>query len=93
MGASSATRPRQKVAIHANTCTPLGMATMKLAADTTSSERLPRPAVNMWCTHSAKLTTPTPMSASTTARWPTSGVPASVATIIDTMPAAGRKMM
>ncbi|MNL71631.1 hypothetical protein D3C87_1968110 [compost metagenome] len=65
---SSVTRPRQKVAIHANTCSPLGIATTKLAADTSSIGTLPSPAVNMWCAHSRKLTAPTPISAITTAR-------------------------
>ena len=47
----------------------------------------------MWCAHSAKLITPTAISAATTAPWPASGVPASTGTIVDTSPAAGRKMM
>ncbi len=69
------------------------MATTKLAMEVSSSAVSPRPAANMWCIHSSRLTTPTPASAQTTARWPTRGVPAMAGTIMDTMPAAGRKMM
>ena len=86
-------RPRQSVAIQANTCTEVGPTTIRLAADTSSTCRLPSLAVNMWCAHSAKLITPTAMSAATTARQPASGVRASVGIIIETRPAAGRKMM
>ena len=41
----------------------LDTATAKLAADTMNIDVLPRPAANMWCTHSAKLMIPTPISA------------------------------
>ena len=68
VGALGCTRPFQKVAIQANTCTALGIATAKLAADARCMARLPRPAVNMWWIHSAKLSTPTPTNANTTAR-------------------------
>jgi len=68
VGALARARPRQKVAIHENTCTALGTATAKLAADTRCMVNEPSPAVNMWCTHSAKLSSPTPSSAATTQR-------------------------
>ena len=93
MGAVIGTRPFQKVAIQENTCTALGIATAKLAAETNSMACRLRPAVNMWCAHSAKLMNPTATSAITMARCPTSGVRAIAGTIMDTMPAAGRKMM
>ena len=47
----------------------------------------------MWWAQSAKLMTPTATSAMTMARWPTSGVRAMAGTIMETMPAAGKKMM
>ena len=87
------TWPCQKVAIQANTCTAVGTATAKLAIDTSVSAMLPRPAVNMWCAHNRKLSAPTATSAAMMARVPTSGVCAIVGTSMDTMPAAGRKMM
>jgi hypothetical protein len=68
VGAFRRTSPRQKVAIHANTCTPLGIATRKLAAEVTVIARSATPAANMWWIQSAKLTSPTPASAATIAR-------------------------
>ena len=47
----------------------------------------------MWCAHSAKLMTPVAISAATMARWPASGLPTSAGSIVETHPAAGRKMM
>ncbi|MNY82003.1 hypothetical protein D3C86_2238710 [compost metagenome] len=56
------------MAIQENTCTPLGIATAKLATDVTCSASGPSPAVNMWCIHSKKLIAPTATSAQTIAR-------------------------
>ncbi len=47
----------------------------------------------MWCTHRPKLKKPVAISAQTISVWPISGVRAIAGTIIETMPAAGRKMM
>ncbi len=92
-GAVMATLPRQSVAIQANTWIAVGTATAMLAADTKLIVMIPRPAVNMWCAHSAKLKKQTATSATMMARRPTSGLPAMVGIMVETMPAAGRKMM
>ena len=50
------------------------------------------PVVYMWCTHKPKLRKAVPTSAVTTSPCASSAVPAMAGTIIETMPAAGRKM-
>ena len=40
-------RPRRKVASHENTWTPVGIATARLAPETSAMVRTPSPAVNM----------------------------------------------
>ena len=81
------------VAIHAKTWMPLGIATAMLAAEKKRSDSSGMPVANMWCTHSPKEKNPVATSATTMSRYPHSGTPVIVGTIIDTMPAAGRKMM
>ena len=81
------------MAIQANTWMPLGIATAMLAAEKKLSDIAGMPVVNMWCTHSPNEKKPVAMSATTMRLWATSGVRAIEATIIETMPAAGRKMM
>lgn len=72
---------------------PLGIETAMLAAEKKPRDSAGMPVVNMWWTQSPKLKKPVAISATTISRWPTSVVPVIAGTIIDTTPAAGRKMM
>jgi hypothetical protein len=92
-GLPHVTLPRHKVAIQPNTWIAVGTATAMLAAEIRPASNGPSPAVNMWCAHSAKLKKPTTTRATVIALRPTSGVPAMLGIMVDTMPAAGRKMM
>ena len=85
--------PDASVAIHANTWMPAGTLTAMLAAEKKPVEISGMPTLNMWCAHTPKLMKPVATIATTTSRYPTNGVCATVATIIDIIPAAGRKMM
>ena len=71
----------------------LGTATAMLAAEKKASDIAGMPVVNMWCTHRPKLKKPVAMRATTMRLCPASGVPVIDGRIIDTAPAAGRKMM
>ena len=72
---------------------PAGTLTAMLAAEKKPTDKLGMPVVNIWCAHTPKLMKPVARKASTTKLWPTSRVRAMVATIIDTRPDAGRKMI
>jgi hypothetical protein len=69
------------------------MDTTKLAIEVRWSASGPSPAGEHVVDPQQEADAPTPTSAQPTAPWPTSGVRAIAGTIIETMPAAGRKMM
>ena len=86
-------RPLQSVAIQAKSCTAVGIATSMLAAEKKICARCGMPTANMWCTHRPKLTKPIAIRLATIQSRPTSGRRAKLGIMVETMPAAGRKMM
>lgn len=69
------------------------MAMVMLAAVNIASPSCGRPVANIWWTHRPKPRNPVATGDSTIARCPNTGRRAKVATMLDTIPSAGGKMM
>ncbi len=95
IGGSNRGRPTEPaiVATHANICTPLGMATMRLAAEKKLATTRGTPVANMWCTQSPKLMKLVATMAATTSWYAAISRCVNAEITIETIPVAGMNTM